>query len=97
MLQDKTATGNLTYALNGKDRNTGTIEGTINEDLLIADYHFQSEGQQSTRQVVFKKSGDTYMEGYGPIKEGGHRQAFENPETLQYNKAFPLKETNCTD
>lgn len=45
--------GKLTYSLNQKDKNEGTIVGTIKGDTLIADYTFMSEGVSSVREVAF--------------------------------------------
>lgn len=50
--------GTLLYSLYEKDRNQGTIAGTLKGDLLLADYTFQSEGMTSVRQVAFKRKGN---------------------------------------
>src|SRR4051812_44424761 len=48
-----TFTGLMLYQLKEKDRNDGTLSGTIHGDTLIADYSFSSEGMLSVRQVAF--------------------------------------------
>src|SRR5690242_109722 len=46
-------TGTLAYKLHEKDKNTGTITGSMQGDILVADYTFMSEGVTSIRQVAF--------------------------------------------
>jgi hypothetical protein len=50
-------TGTLVYNFKEKDKNTGTINGRMNGNILIAEYTFLSEGIQSCRQVAFKLEG----------------------------------------
>lgn len=80
--------GTLVYQLKEKDRNTGTITGRMENDLLIADYTFMSEGTESTRPVVFKKEGSAFVEGYGDLNK---------PGSLDYSHSFKLIEINCAD
>src|SRR4051812_35659780 len=47
-----TFTGHMLYQVYGKDRNDGTLQGTIQGDTLTADYTFASEGMTSVRQVA---------------------------------------------
>ena len=79
-------TGTLVYALKEKDKNTGTIQGNMKGDILLADYKFMSEGIQSTRQVAFKKEGNTFVEGYGD---------FKNVDSLNFNTSTILVEIPC--
>ncbi|QHS62013.1 hypothetical protein [Chitinophaga agri] len=46
--------GQLEYRLFEKDKNQGTITGTIANNILEAQYSFMSEGVTSVRPVVFK-------------------------------------------
>ena len=61
-------TGILVYHFKEKDKNKGTIQGHMRGDILLADYTFMSEGIQSTREVAFKKEGNSFVEGYGNFK-----------------------------
>ncbi|WP_430613452.1 hypothetical protein [Flavobacterium sp. JP2137] len=83
-------TGTFNYHLNGRDKNDGTIKGEFVGDLLIADYVFSSEGTTSTRQVVFKKSGNSLLEGYGDVEEVAGKVVFKDVNLLEYNPAFKL-------
>ncbi len=91
----QSVTGTLVYQLSGKDRNVGTIQGEINGDLLVADYHFLSEGTNSTRQVAFKKIDNYFIEGYGEVTTTDARISFKNLDSLQFNESFKLKEFDC--
>jgi hypothetical protein len=52
----------------------------------VADYTFMSEGIQSTRQVAFKKDGNSFIEGYGD---------FKNVDSLNFNTSMKLVEIAC--
>lgn len=62
-------TGKLVYKLYEKDSNTGTIDGILKGDTLIADYTFMSEGQQSVRQVAFIITDSLATEGYSDMEK----------------------------
>lgn len=64
-------TGELTYKLNEKDKNQGTLQGTIHGDTLLATYQFTSEGKTSIRDVAFLKQGNDLVEGFAPMDEEG--------------------------
>ncbi len=91
VLENDSAKGTLDYRLSGKDRNSGTINGVIKGDLLIADYVFMSEGITSTRQVVFKLVDNTLLEGYGDIVEQDGKVIFKDVNKLQYNPELKLE------
>ena len=88
-------TGTVVYNFFEKDKNTGTIQGQINDDLLIADYTFISEGMSSVRQVAFKKSGNNFIEGYGDIEDINGKIVFKNIDSLNFNHSMVLKEVDC--
>ena len=80
-------TGTLVYILKEKDKNKGTIQGNMRGDILVADYTFMSEGIQSTRQVVFKKEGSSFVEGYGDFNK--------SIDSLNFNNSMKLTEVAC--
>lgn len=85
--------GKLTYALNEKDRNSGTFNGQLIEDKLIGEYTFLSEGVQSTREVAFMIKDNQLIEGFGELNETG--TAFVDKSTIKYNSTMPLSKTDC--
>jgi hypothetical protein len=88
-------TGTLEYNLKEKDRNKGTVQGSMKGNLFVADYTFQSEGMQSERQVAFKLDGNSFVEGYGDIEMQNGKARFKNIDALQFNNAMKLIEADC--
>lgn len=69
-INGKEVSGDLTYNLFEKDRNTGKFHGTISGDTITADYDFQSEGMMSTRKVIFLRKNNALVEGNDGTFEG---------------------------
>ncbi|GAB3634494.1 hypothetical protein GCM10027422_00840 [Hymenobacter arcticus] len=90
-----TVTGQLTYNYFEKDRNQGTIRGTLHGDTLRADYTFQSEGTTSVRQVAFVRRGQDFIEGYGDLAERNGKTVFEKPHALQFDSKNLLSPVAC--
>ena len=86
-------TGNLTYALDGKDRNSGVFTGDLNGDKLIGEYTFMSEGIASKREVAFLVKTDHLIEGYGELNEDG--TVFVDKNNISYTSTMPLTKTDC--
>ncbi len=93
--QDSVVTGTLTYSFDGKDKNTGEIEGRMVADILLLDYKFMSEGKESIREVAFKKVGDSYVEGYGDSAEEDGKMVFKNIYELDFSGKIALDLVNC--
>jgi hypothetical protein len=90
-----TVTGQLTYHYFEKDRNYGTIRGTMHGDTLLAAYTFQSEGTMSVREVAFVRCGPAFVEGYGNIAERKGQMVFERPLALQFDAKYTLLPVAC--
>ena len=90
-----TVGGALIYKLKEKDRNAGTIKGTLRGDILLADYTFKSEGTESTRQVAFKKTGNAFIEGYGETVTENGVEKFRNVDSIVYSSSMKLQEIPC--
>src|SRR5689334_15615667 len=84
--------GSLVYLFKEKDRNMGTIQGTMRGDILVADYTFNSEGTKSIRQVAFKKVGSTYVEGYGEAVDENGVMKFKDITSLNFGSSIVLQE-----
>jgi hypothetical protein len=93
--KNDTITGTLSYTLYQKDNSRGTIQGQMRGDLLVADYTFQSEGVLSKRQVAFKKSGTTFIEGYGEATNENNRIVFKNLDSLDFSHSVILNKVLC--
>ena len=88
-------TGELTYQYFEKDRNRGTIRGTLHGDTLRADYTFQSEGRESVREVAFLRRGAGWVEGYGDMAEQAGRLVFKQPAALRFESKNELVPVAC--
>ena len=84
------ANGNLLYGLNEKDRNSGTFVGEIKDGVLLADYTFSSEGILSERQIAFKLTDTSAIEGYGDVQEINGKMVFKDPANLEYGTGLVL-------
>jgi len=85
--------GKLMYALDGKDRNSGTFSGRLNGDKLLGTYTFISEGIESMREVAFLIKDNQLIEGYGELNENG--TTFVDRSNLSYTSTMPLTKTDC--
>ncbi|MDD7886526.1 hypothetical protein [Flavivirga sp. 57AJ16] len=85
--------GNLTYALDAKDSNSGTLNGTLEGDKLFGEYTFMSEGVESKREVAFLIKDNQLIEGYGELNENG--TAFVDKNKISYSSTMPLTKTDC--
>lgn len=90
-------TGTLRYDFSEKDDNEGTFEGKLYGDTLVASYQFYSEGKISTREVAFKLSKDTAVEGYGDVSENENGFVFENFRTINFTSGTTFNAVSCSD
>ncbi|MCX2681674.1 hypothetical protein OOZ15_17105 [Galbibacter sp. EGI 63066] len=86
-------TGKLTYALDGKDSNSGTFNGELKNDKLFGIYTFISEGIESKRDIAFLIKDNQLIEGYGELSESG--TAFVDKSNINYTSTMPLTKTDC--
>jgi len=87
-LNGKDVLGSLVYSLAEKDKNAGLLRGRLENYILIAEYTFESEGKESTRQVAFKLENNKLIEGYGEMTlDGTH---FKDTTQLKFGSAMPL-------
>lgn len=87
--------GTLAYSISEKDKNTGTIEGEIRDNLIIAEYTFMSEGVTSKRQVVFKNTEEGWKEGYGDMKSVDGIPVQVNIDSLDFSHDMALTPVPC--
>ncbi len=93
--QDSVVTGTLLYQLAGKDRNTGTLRGQMRGDTLLARYTFQSEGQESVREVAFLAKDGGFAEGYGDVQEQNGAMVFTPGAFLTFETDRVLTKEAC--
>ena len=77
--------GTLSFKNYQKDSSSGPFLGTYIDGILLGEYSFQSEGMYSVIQVIFKKSVDGFIRGYGKMNAAGDR--FANLKDITYNRS----------
>ena len=90
-VQGDSVVGQLIYALREKDLNSGNFKGVLVDSVLIATYVFESEGQQSSRQIAFKFDGKSAIEGYGEVLQQDTGFIFKNPDHLKFGDGIVLE------
>ena len=95
VVDDDKVNGTLEYNIYEKDRNTGVIAGTLQDNILRATYEFQSEGVKSTRNVVFKIMGEQAYEAQADSLTSDGLPVFSNDATLLKFEPSPFKKIPC--
>lgn len=88
--------GTLSFDNYQKDSSSGTVVGAYENGIFLADYSFQSEGVNSMMQVIFKRVGNDFVRGYGPMNVEGTK--FASTDNITYDASSPLhlfKKTDC--
>lgn len=93
---DNEISGNLNYQLKEKDSNKGTFKGVVQDSILIATYTFQSEGMESSREIVFKIQDNQLIEGYGEQVVEGSNAKFKDVKSIAFSSSMPLSKTDCS-
>ncbi len=87
--------GKLSFKNFEKDSSSGTYQGTYRNGILLGDYSFNSEGMASVMQVIFKKSGNGFIRGYGDMTEDGTH--FSDINNITYDSSYVFEaSTECT-
>lgn len=94
-LQDTTVTGRLDYHWYEKDRNTGTLKGVLRNDMIYADYTFESEGMTSVREVIFKIHDTTLLQATGELRKQNGKVVYSNTDNLDYDTTNPFIKVAC--
>ena len=94
-INDNMVSGNLLYDYYQKDRSAGKIKGELKSDTLFADYTFMSEGVESVREVVFIKTANGWVEGYGEIDDKDGKVMFKDKSKITFDNNVVLRETAC--
>lgn len=90
-------TGNLSYNFYEKDDNSGTIDGTLKGDTLVAMYTFKSEGKSSVRQVAFLIADSTVTEGFAPMEEKAGNMMFKDLKTINFKTGIKFQKVICPE
>ena len=90
--ENEQVSGALSFKNFQKDSSSGTFVGTYNNDILLGDYSFNSEGMSSVLQVAFKKSENGFIRGFGDMDSTGTR--FADVANLTYDDSQVFKVSN---
>lgn len=94
-IQDTSVSGDLSYRYFEKDKNTGTISGSIHNNIIHAQYTFMSEGTQSVRPVVFKLQDDKAYEAVPDSINHEGIPVFSNDDASLKFDVEPLSKISC--
>lgn len=94
-LTGDSASGTLSFHWFQKDRNDGLFSAAITDSSLVGYYNFMSEGKSSVRQIAFKITSDTLIEGYGEIEMRNDTSFFKKVSDLKYISQRPLIKIRC--
>ena len=89
------STGELRYKWFEKDKSSGTIEGEMHGDTLVANYSFNSEGRRSVRQVVFLKKVNQFLEGFGEVEEKYGTVKFKDLRKIDFSNPIVFEKVPC--
>jgi hypothetical protein len=89
-------TGSLKYNNFEKDSSSGPLTGTYKNNILLGDYSFDSEGMHSVRQVIFKKDGENFIQGFGAVTVVGDKETLNDTSDITYDpKSTFVKSATC--
>lgn len=94
-IAENRVTGNLIYDWSEKGRNSGSLQGVLQDSLIVANYTYQSEGRTSVREVVFKIKADSLIEGFGDAHTKRERSKYKNQDQLQFHDDRPFVKGVC--
>lgn len=89
--------GALAYNNYQKDSSSGSFNGTFTNNILLGNYSFNSEGMLSDRQVIFKKAGNSFVQGFGPVKIVDNKEVYDLNQLTYDPKSTFIKVNNCTE
>jgi hypothetical protein len=95
---ENTVTGKISFNNFEKDSSSGSFNGTFDNNILLGNYSFDSEGMHSNRQLIFKKVDAGFVEGFGEVKSLGDSEVFADLNKITYepNLTF-VKSDTCTE
>lgn len=87
--------GFLTFNNFEKDSSSGSIAGVYKDGILLAIYTFESEGTTSVMQVIFKKSENNFVRGYGDMSTTTNE--FIDFNAVTYDASTEFKGGPCVE
>ncbi|HEY0979893.1 MAG TPA: hypothetical protein VGE18_00585 [Candidatus Paceibacterota bacterium] len=88
--------GTLAYKNFQKDSSSGSFEGTYEGETLRGYYSFTSEGTDSVREVIFKKTDNSFIQGFGPAQTIEGKEVFVDPTDITYEGTLIFVSEPCS-
>ncbi|GAA0528421.1 hypothetical protein [Chitinophaga japonensis] len=87
--------GHLAYRNYEKDKSAGNIKGSLRDSIIDVQYHFMSEGMESTVQTLFKlEDGKAYAGLPGDFDKEGRPVFDKDPARIQFD-TVPFLRVPC--
>ncbi|OWY24532.1 hypothetical protein C7N43_19470 [Sphingobacteriales bacterium UPWRP_1] len=93
IINGNSVSGNLDYKYYQKDGAYGTLSGTIENNLIVADYAYTIEGSEQTEVVEFKLENGKISRKRGELAEKDGKLVLKDPAKAPYNEIFT--QINC--
>ncbi len=78
-------TGMLRYNMFEKDDSEGFIKGKMTDSVIVAEYTFVAEGQESNiNEVMFMLKPDAAIQGFGELVEKDGKYLFSDSAEIQF-------------
>ncbi len=81
-------TGELAYNNFGQGMQNGIFSGVFQNDMMIVSYAYASSGVSGNKQIVFKKIGSSFVQGYSTTEEEMNEQSTDNPDNINLNLGY---------
>ena len=92
---NEVVTGRLEYKPFEKDKNTGTISGTITDNIIEVEYHYMSEGIMSVRKAIFKLDGERLYEALADKTDKDGQPLFDKDYSKLRYDSIPFVKGDC--
>ncbi len=95
VVNDGDVKGVLAYNFHEKDKNNGTVDGILQDNIFRGKYHFTSEGVTSDRPVIFKMMGDQLYEALADSADANGVPVFATDDARLRFDPSPYSKTDC--
>ena len=96
--KDGAVDGVIAYNNYQYDSSSGTFTGTYVDGILLGNYSFDAEGMHSERQLIWKREGNNFIQGFGDGELIGGKEVIANMDSVTYDPGFTFqKRDNCVE
>ncbi|OWY21156.1 hypothetical protein C7N43_10855 [Sphingobacteriales bacterium UPWRP_1] len=88
VINGNSVSGNLAFKYYEKDSAYGTLTGTIQNNLIVADYNYTIEGSNQVEVVEFKLEPGKISRKIGELTEKDGKLVLKNPNAAPYSEMF---------